>query len=162
MPNIQGSIPGSGRESPMGRRAWWATVHGVAELGMPYQLNSNNLPYAGVVHVKNTQSWMQLSDWAGTRIGQSCLVYKNWLAFLLSLLCVGHKAGWDCAVVFFFFSSSSVDTLLWLECRQDSSQADKAQLEPSETTPSVKAKTRRCPSKNAKLGPRSGFNNSFC
>ena len=62
MPNIQGSIPGSGRESPMGRRAWWATVHGVAELGMPYQLNSNNLPYAGVVHVKNTQSWMQLSD----------------------------------------------------------------------------------------------------
>ena len=74
MPHIQGSIPGSVRspggghgnprqysclENPMERGAWWATVHGVAELGVTYQLSNNNL---GVVRVKKTQSWTELSD----------------------------------------------------------------------------------------------------
>ena len=45
--------------NPMDRGAWWATVHGVAELGVTYQLSNNNL---GVVRVKKTQSWTELSD----------------------------------------------------------------------------------------------------
>ena len=43
----------------MDRGAWWATVHGVVELGVTYQLSNNNL---GVVRVKKTQSWTELSD----------------------------------------------------------------------------------------------------
>ena len=89
-------------------------------------------------------------------IGKSCLVYKNQLAFRFSLYFVQHTKLAEIVQCFFFFFPPhqlppSYDWNAGRICHRP--QADKAQLEPSETTPFVKERTRRCTSENAIWGP---------